>query len=55
MDSAVDNVCDGVGFCDGDGCEGCSATWTYFPINPTKSWNELTHDEQEYIRSIVYS
>jgi hypothetical protein len=44
-------LCDGVGFCDQDGCVGCSSTWSCFPIDPRKSWNELNIEQQEFIRT----
>jgi len=43
-------LCDGVGFCDQDGCVGCSSTWDRFPIDPRKSWDELSIEQKEFVR-----
>ena len=43
-------LCEGVGFCDKDGCVGCSATWTCFPVRPWLTWEQMSDEEQEFIR-----
>ena len=44
-------VCENLAFCGEGGCDGCSSTWTCFPVNPKKTWEDMTIEEQDIIRT----
>lgn len=44
-------LCENFAFCGGDDCDGCSSTWTCFPVNPMKTWDDMTIEEQNIIRT----
>jgi len=50
-DTEEPSFCDCYDFCGGDGCIGCSSTWDCFPIDPAKTWDELTIEQKEFVQT----
>lgn len=45
------SICENISICGKGSCDSCSTTWSCFPVNPMKTWNDMTIDEKDIIRT----